>query len=162
MRRLGLPALLLLAAGPAWGHPQDESLAEAEYKPGRGALQVALRADANRLEAHLRRRAGKRLVLEKDAAAAAAAYLKRTFTVTDARGRRVPLQWVGMEVEKQYVWLYFQAKVPAGLAGAKFKNVFLFDASPDQVNTVNFKRGKRLKTYRFDGKRFTHTFRWGD
>jgi len=121
-----LPAALLACAcalawpGGAAAHKYYASLARAEYNEETKAVEFALRVFADDFELALSRRSGRKVHLDrtKEAADLALAYLRETFEVGGRDGRRVELKWVGMETQGDVAWLYFEAPLPEGPAGA--------------------------------------------
>ena len=150
MRVNGLLSAALLACALAWpggaaAHKYYASLARAEYSEETKTVEVALRVFADDLELALTRRSGRKVYLDKtkDAADLALAYLRETFEVGGRDGRRVELQWVGMETQGDVAWLYFEAPLPEGLAGATLRDRVLLELFRTQVNIVNLKYGGR-------------------
>lgn len=62
-------------------------------------------------------------------------YVSAVFTVTDARGVRLPLTLVSQRRTEDVVWLELTSTA-ASLKGAKIRNAMLFEVHPDQVNIV--------------------------
>ncbi len=84
------------------------------------------------------------------------AYLRDAFEVRNREGETKPLRWVGMEARGGVAWLYFEAEMPEGLAGARLRDEVLFELFARQVNVVDFKwtGGKSdLVFVRGDGER---------
>jgi hypothetical protein len=80
---------------------------------------------------------------DKANADAVLAYVRERFELKSRAGAPVRFTWVGMEVQADMIWVYFEGKLPGGLAGAQVRNRLLHELFADQVNIVNFK---------FDGK----------
>ena len=154
-------ALLLLpcAAPPApAAHKFYTSLARIEYNAEAGSVEVTLRVFADDLELALTRRAGREVRLDraKDADRLALAYLRETFQIKNREGEAKALKWVGMELRSGVAWLYFEAEMPEGLAGARLRDHVLFELFKGQVNTVSvrYPGGKAdLVFARGDGER---------
>jgi hypothetical protein len=145
-------ALVALApARRASAHKFHTSFAEADYNASAGTLEVTLRTFPDDLSDALSRRAGRRVALDdkKEAGGHALRYLRDTFRLKDARGETAELQWVGMDFGVDSAWLYFEAKLPAGLEGAELSNSFLFELFEDQINLVNVKSNGRKLALRF-------------
>ena len=149
MRRLTLVtslALLCYAAtcvAPATrsvgAHKFYTSLARVEYNAGEKSVEVTLRVFADDLELALKRRAGRRVSLErtKDAERLVLEYLRDTFEIKNRDGETKALRWVGMELRAGVAWLYVEAEMPEGLAGARLRDHVLFELFREQVNTVS-------------------------
>ena len=126
-------------------HKFYASLARVEYNEESKTVEVAMRVFADDLELALTRRSGRKVYLDKtkDAAELALAYLRETFEVSGRDGRKVELKWVGMETQADVAWLYFEASLPEGLAGASLRDRVLIELFRTQVNIINLKYGGR-------------------
>ena len=147
-----LPAALVACAclfpwpgGAAAAHKFYTSLARVEYNAEAKTVEVALRVFADDLELALTRRSGRRVYLDrtKDAAELTLTYLRETFEISGRDGRKAELRWVGMEAQTDIVWLYFEAPLPEGLAGATLRDRVLLELFRTQVNLVNIKYGDK-------------------
>jgi hypothetical protein len=128
------------AARPAFAaHKYYTSLAQVEYNAESKTVEVSLRVFADDLELALTRRAGRRVSLDrtKDADHLALAYLRDTFEIKNRDGETKALRWVGMELRSDIAWLYVEAEMPEGLAGARLRDHVLFELFEKQVNTVS-------------------------
>jgi hypothetical protein len=136
-----LPVVLLLvvAALPAGAHPYHASLAEAEFNPDTGRLEVALEVVVSDFERALPRGAG---VESAGADAAIARYLEERFLLT-CLGTAATLSWVGKELELRNAWLYFELDpLPDSdqhsfdLNGCTLEVRLFFELEATQLNTV--------------------------
>lgn len=128
------------AAHPASAaHKYYTSLAQVEYNAESKTVEVTLRVFADDLELALTRRAGRRVSLDrtKDADELVLAYLRDTFEIRNRDGETKALRWVGMELRSDIAWLYVEAEMPEGLAGARLRDQVLFELFEKQVNTVS-------------------------
>jgi hypothetical protein len=141
-----------LFAPSAAAHKFHTSFAEADYNKQERALQITLRTFPDDLTNILTRRAGQPVSLDdkKRAAPLTFAYLQEVFQLKDARGRAVKLSWVGMEAGVDNVWLYFEARMPTGVAGAQLSDGWLSDLYEDQINLVNIRAGERKLALTFE------------
>jgi len=135
----------------AAAHKFHTSFTEAEYNARERSLEITLRTFPDDLENILSRRKGKsvRLDQKKETEALLAAYLQETFQLKTARGETVKLSWVGMDAGVDSAWLYFEARMPDGFAGATLRNQFLFDLYDDQINLVNVKHDEQKRALTF-------------
>jgi hypothetical protein len=136
----------------ASAHKFHTSFTEANYNAEERLLEITLRTFPDDLELMLRKRNGKksvRLDRKKESEPLLIAYLQETFHLKDARGETVKLSWVGMDAGVDSAWLYFEARMPEGFAGAQLRNHFLFDLYEDQINLVNVKQGGRKRALTF-------------
>jgi hypothetical protein len=152
------PAPAAPLAPAAAAHKFYTSLAQVEYNAEGESVEVSLRLFADDLELALTRRAGRRVSLDrtKDADRLVLAYLRDTFEIKNRDGATKPLKWVGMELRSGVAWLYVEAEMPEGLAGARLRDHVLFELYEKQVNTVSVRYpGARadLVFVRGDGER---------
>jgi hypothetical protein len=142
-------------ATAAVAHKFHTSFTEADYNAAERSLQITLRTFPDDLENVLTRRRGKAVTLgrKKETEPLLAAYLQETFQLKNAVGETVKLSWVGMDAGVDSAWLYFEAHMPEGTAGAQLRNQFMFDLYDDQINLVNVKH---------DDKKRALTFKNGD
>lgn len=142
-----LPLLLLCCAlwpGTAGAHTFHVSLAEAEWNPSSGRLEVSLRTLPDDLERALSDALHRKIVLEKepDLDTLIAQHLEQVFIVHDAIGEEKAHHWVGKDLRPQEVWLYFEVELPDGLEGVEIEYLLLLRQEPHQVNTLNLKQGE--------------------
>jgi hypothetical protein len=142
-------------ARTATAHKFHTSFAEADYNARERSLEITLRTFPDDLETILGKRHGKsvRLDRKQEAEPLLIAYLQETFQLKNAKGETVKLSWVGMDAGVDSAWLYFEAPLPDGFAGAQLRNQFMFDLYDDQINLVNVKQ---------DDKKHALTFKNGD
>lgn len=120
-------------------HKYYTSLAQVEYNAGGKTVEVALRVFADDLELALTRRAGRPVSLDRTKAADRLAldYLRETFEIRNRDGQAKAFKLIGMEVRSQIAWLYLEAEMPEGLAGARLRDQILFELFEEQVNVVS-------------------------
>jgi hypothetical protein len=146
------------AGATAAAHKYYTSLAQVSYNAREKSAEVSLRVFADDFELALTRRAGRPVSLERtqDAEHLALAYLRETFQIRNRGGELKALKWVGMELRSGVAWLYVEAEMPEGLAGARLRDHLLFELFEEQVNTVSV-RAKGLRAdlvfARGDGER---------
>lgn len=135
----------------AAAHKFHTSFTEADYNAKERSLQITMRTFPDDLENILTKRYGKsvRLDQKKEAERLLVAYLQETFQLKNARGEIVKLSWVGMDAGVDSAWLYFEALMPEGCAGAELRNQFLFDLYDDQINLVNVKNADKKHALTF-------------
>ena len=120
-------------------HKYYTSLAQVEYNAEEKSVEVTLRLFADDLELALTRRAGRRVSLARttEADRLVLAYLRDTFEIRNRDGETKALRWVGMELRAGIAWVYLEAEMPEGLAGARLRDHVLFELFEEQVNTVS-------------------------
>jgi len=139
-----------LGAQPA-AHPAHATLAQAEFNARTSSLEVALRIDPFDLERVLTAIEGEPVDLDttENVDELVVAYLNATFVLQSAEDADpFELDWVGKEVFVHTAWLYFELPLERDPAGLLLTNRVLFELPDDQLNTVNFRHGERLKTLR--------------
>ena len=133
----------------AFSHPLHTTLTEITTLPD-GSVQIVLRAFIDDFSAAVTRRAAPQgTPIPTPADSAAARYLGETVTLTDAGGRRVPLQVAGMRRTDDLVWITLRAPTLRSAVGARLTNRVLFERWDDQVNIVQTAIGARRQTLLF-------------
>jgi hypothetical protein len=127
----------------AAAHTFHTSLMSMEYNHAEQSLEITLQVFSHDLETILSRRNGRDIRLGKtpNAEALTFAYLQDAVNLKNGAGDNKTLSWVGMEQKADSVWLYFETKMPEGLAGAQLRDRIFFDFLDDQVNLVHLKDG---------------------
>jgi hypothetical protein len=135
-------------------HKFHASFATLNYNEQNKSLEITLRIFPDDLEAALGKQFGKSVKLDKskESSQMILNYLKKTFEVKKS-GRPQQFRWVGMELGVDSAWLYFESKMPAGIAGAQIRNLFLCELFDDQTNVVSIK---------YQGKQVDQVFRRND
>ncbi|HEX8559779.1 MAG TPA: DUF6702 family protein [Pyrinomonadaceae bacterium] len=141
MTALSFAALLgcaAVCATPGAAHKFYTSLARVEYNAEEKTVEVTLRVFADDLELALKRRAGREVKLDrtKDADRLVLDYLREAFEIKNRAGEGKALRWVGMELRAGVAWVYVEADMPEGFAGARLRDHLLFELFREQVNTV--------------------------
>ena len=133
-----LPGFLGFEAHAA-AHPYHGSYAEMGWNAEGDAFQVSLRVIPEDLEEALSFRLKKTFVLDDrpETDRALLEYLFEFFTVTDQRHSRLPLNFLGKEVNHDGVWLYFEFSLGAAET-LTIDNRILFDWEESQINRVCF------------------------
>lgn len=126
-----------IASGAAAAHDYHMGLASIGYNAATGNTEIVHTYAAHDVEALLANLYGRRFDLGIDEdQQALRRYLDRRFVLT-AAGRRVPLQWVGVQAGADTVTVFQQIDKSIVPPGAVLKNGVLTDFLPAQVNTVN-------------------------
>ncbi|HQS69036.1 MULTISPECIES: DUF6702 family protein [unclassified Novosphingobium] len=154
-----LPASKLLAAAvlagalvvPATAHRGHDAMSVVTLEPG-GALTVSHRFEAHDLEPALSRIApeAQASLDDPEAIAALKAYLQRRFAVS-AGGKTVPLAFSTIEVGVRQVRVDYAGRVKGKPKALSVQTSVLRDVYPSQVNQVQVRYGKVVRTLRFAG-----------
>lgn len=153
MRRSKQALLLLLTMIPGWviAHPYHFTTAEMQWKPDAGRFEVTLKVGPEELEGILSRGRADPVLLESSAGVdqQIVTWLEAHFIVTDAKGARLPVRWVGKEVDHEAAWLYFE--IPADTSDGPFSliNTAFLETESEQVNLVRFRYPGGQAGFRF-------------
>jgi hypothetical protein len=133
-----LLAGIIATPSTARAHPLHTSFAELTYAEATGTVIASVRVFADDFLRHSGWSAagGGSALPAGQPEQLAARYLARTFGVTDARGRIVPLAWCGWKRNGNLVTICLTGKLTGGLAGARVRNAVLMDLFSDQINVL--------------------------
>ena len=151
-----LSAILIIAPASraAKAHKFHASFMTINYNPQARTAAITMRFFPDDLRGALTKqnRRAVRLEKSKEAAAMILEYLKTCFAI---KGGETPceLSWVDMDLGPDSAFMYFVAKVPDGLSGARIRDQFLFELFDDQVNVV---------TIKYEGREIEQVFRKED
>ncbi len=162
MRNSSLVAAVtaLLVVPCLHAHSLHQSIAEAEYNPKTQKLEVSLSIFIDDLELALIRQSERLMSIDKTPAAEFDAqiqsYLAKTFVVTDAAGQAAKIEWVGREMDSESVksddpavTLFFEIKLPEGLAGMTLQHTIFHDLFKDQINLLHLRSNPHKVELRF-------------
>lgn len=131
-------------------HKFHATIAQLEYNAKEQSVEAVIRFFADDFETAISQHAKREIkfntpqaLKDKANSDAVFSYVRERFELKGKNGSPVKLTWVGMEVQADMVWVYFEGKLPGGLSGAQLRNRLMQELFDDQVNIVNFK---------FDGK----------
>lgn len=151
---LTLAACLILVPGVSSAHKYHTSVTRLEYNAEERSAEITIQTFTDDLRDILAKRAGRTVRLDgsRETDRLVFDYLRSAFELKSV-ATNSELQWVGMEIKGETVWLYLMAKMPEGLSKASLRNALLFDLFDDQVNIVNILHG---------GKKSSLVFKRGD
>lgn len=143
MRRLAVLAapllvvVLSLGAGAARAHKYYAVQTRISFNADTGAIEIVHRFFAHDLERALEIRTGAAISFSEPEAAEAAAgpLIGDSFAVT-ADGAPLRLIFVGLEVDGEFVWAYYEATAANPPQRLEVSNRLLTDLFPEQINTV--------------------------
>lgn len=140
-------SLVLLVSLCAFAfHGVHMSMTSVDYRSDTKRLEILVALSAQHLEEILSSKSGKRIELDRTPGIEEMVkdYVFRRFSIQNASGKFVTIQWVGMEVKGGNVNLYLETAVE-GESGLALRNELLLDWQKDQVNRVLLKRDGKGK-----------------
>lgn len=152
---LVVPVITLLMSSLSFAHQQKVALTDILYNERTGNLEIAHRISLHDAEHALREVTESRADLTKSprAQAAFAKYVAERFELTSKDKTKLKLTLVGQEIERGYLWIYQETKIPRPKAPSFFiTNTFLQEIIKGQVNTVNIRKGSQVATLTFKAK----------
>lgn len=137
-------------AGIGHAHRFYASFSQIEMQPEKGTIEVIHRIFTHDIEDLLTQYQGgpeelDNKVIEdflKD-------YIIQAFAIYDPEGKNIPLNWIGMEVTLNDIYVYQEAPLIEGQQTLIIANRILMDLFDDQSNTVNLKLDGKVKSYTF-------------
>lgn len=143
MRRFSL-LLLLLPLLALTRHTYHSSILELRLNPQKQQVEIALKVFTDDLENALSKGRPQHLSLQDPRVVPLAdAYLREHLELalpyTSSRQPRLslPIQFLGMQPEKDAYWLYAKAPLPRAATAIWLRNAVLLDFFSDQMNIVN-------------------------
>ena len=126
-----------------------------EHNQGAGTLEVIHRPIVFDLESALTARTGQTIRMEdiEDGNTLVGAYIDDYFSVSTADGLPITMEWVGMALETDTLFVCQETLLPANLTGLVIPNQMLTETHPSQMNIVNIT---------FDGRAQSRIFTLGD
>jgi hypothetical protein len=132
----------LLVTRPLHAHRVHEGLSVVRYNPRTLRLEVTHRLQDHDVAPALAKAYGRRVEpLSREGQLLLRDYTVENFALTRLDNTPIPLEFVGVEAENDFIYVYFEAKMPPSLTGLVIKNSILNDWLPDQRNQVNIHIG---------------------
>jgi len=127
----------LVSIGAAQAHNYHMGLTDISFNARTGSTEIVHTYTAHDVEALLMNLYQRNFDLgtEEDQAVFRR-YIEKQFSIT-AGGKRLPVQWVGMEARSDSIIVYQEIEKTLLPRGAVLRNAVLSDFLPTQVNTVN-------------------------
>ena len=163
-RKTLLLSFLLLASLLAWAHAYHASIMDVRYNPAKQQLEVALKVFTDDFEKALS--VGQPTAISLDQSPKplvtqlTTALLRRSLVFSTKPGETLPLQFLGMQKERDAHWLYCTLKVARPITGFSLRNALLLDVFPDQMNIVNVEAGGKKQSQLFRDGEETHKLSW--
>ncbi|GAA4362432.1 hypothetical protein GCM10023185_30390 [Hymenobacter saemangeumensis] len=149
---LAFGAVFLLALTAQALHAYHATLTELRYNAEKKQLELAIKVFTDDFEKALSRGQATPVTLGEAGPrpfVLTSAYLQRTLQLKTLAGAPLPLQYLGMQAEKDGYWLYCKVAVPAPLSGLQLRNTLLLELFGDEVNIVNIEAGSKKQSALF-------------
>jgi hypothetical protein len=132
---------IALAASQAHAHPFHLCSGEMEFNAKTNRWEVALKMHPSDIETALRKKTGKKVdVAAKEGSPELSAYLTKHFQLTRAEpaksDEQPKLEFVGVEIERGWLWVYFELPAPLGKGPVTLTHSVLLDEVEKQSNTI--------------------------
>lgn len=141
---LGL--LFLFTMSHAAPHKFHASITQMDYNPKAQSVEAVTRFFLDDFETAVSQHAKREIkfntpasLKDKANSAAVLAYVRERIEVKSAKGVAVKLALVGMEMQGDMIWVYYEGKLAGGLANSQVRHRTLHELYEDQVNIVNYK-----------------------
>jgi hypothetical protein len=134
-------------------HEQKKALTDIFYNERSGNLEIAHRFSLHDAEHTLHKATDSKadLASSSEAQVAFAKYVAARFALIFKDKTSLKLALVGQEMERGYLWVYQETRIPDPVDTAFFiENTILQDVVKAQVNTVNVRYRKEVATFEFD------------
>jgi hypothetical protein len=143
--------VLALAGTAAHAHNFHMGMADISYNERTGSTEIVHTYTGHDLSTLLTNLYGQQFDLGRaDSEAPLRRYVEKQFTITNAAGKRLPLQWIGAKVDADSVVIFQEIPATKLAKGDRLHNALLIDFLPSQKNTVNLQTDGTIKTLIFD------------
>ncbi len=139
-----LPALGLMSY--ATSHKFHASITQMDYDAKAQSIEAVTRFFLDDFEAAISQHAQREIKFATPAALkdkahlnAVVAYVRERIELKSAKGVAVKFALVGLEMQGDMIWVYYEGKLVGGLANAQVRQRALHELYEDQVNIVNYK-----------------------
>lgn len=149
--KLMLATLLLCASTAAWAHRFHAGITDISFNARTGSTEIVHTYMAHDIDGLLANMYGRQFDLsDPEDQDVLRKYIDGRFWLYGQDRTRLPVRWVGMSINADYVTIYQEVEqTPLWKAGTVHQEV-LTDFLPDQVNTVNLNEGNAVRTLTFD------------
>lgn len=151
--------LLLMLALPFTGyaHQQKNAVTRVLFNANTGNIEVMHRFFIHDAEHAASQIFGERLTLMESAESRQlfSNYVMNRFAIeasfADGSSKGLALEYVGEEIDGQYLWVYQEVSEDAGITALSIVNLALRDVWQDQTNLVNVERDGEIYSLTFQG-----------
>ncbi|MCG8413204.1 MAG: hypothetical protein MI746_03195 [Pseudomonadales bacterium] len=155
--RFSLLLALLLSAPLGSAHQQKTAVTRVLFNPNTNNIEVMHRFFVHDAEHAATLIFGERQTLVESAESRQlfSSYVINRFAIvvslSDGSEQELPLQYVGEEIDGQFMWVYQEIANREDIDGMSIINVALRDVWPDQSNLVNIERAGEIFSLTFEG-----------
>lgn len=143
--------LALATCRVAIAHETHQTMTVADFDPETRTLQIMLRLESDGLEEYLSEVIEKPVIVEDpETERHVASMVGTAVRLANPDGTLRQPEWVGMENEGPWTYVYVQFPLPRKTDGLKLCNTVYFDHDEEQTNLVNLQIGDEPRTLRFD------------
>ncbi|MCL1096016.1 DUF6702 family protein [Shewanella kaireitica] len=79
-----------------------------------------------------------------------AEYVQTQFAIETNHSKKLPLKFVGLELDGKYIWIYQETAIPNRVTGLSISNGALQELWPAQLNLVNIEGKGELQSLLFN------------
>ena len=139
---------LLIAAAPSFAHRVHAGVTEIAVNPRTSEMEILHRLYAHDLMEALDRleEEASDFVATDEGLEAVGDYAGAHFRVADGEGRVMAIDYVGAEIDGEFIWIYFSAPEPASQDAFIVDNALLAETFDDQVMMTNFRFHSQVRT----------------
>jgi hypothetical protein len=147
----------------ALAHPFHLCSGEMEFNPKTKRWEVAMKMHPSDIETVIRKKTGKKIdVAAKEGSPELVDYLSQHFQLTAAEPAKAAaenraeqkLEFIGAEIERGWLWVYFEIPAPEGKGAVTLTHSVLLDDVEKQSNTILVRnKGKRASLHFSSDKR---------
>ena len=149
--------VLALVLPTSYAHQQKTAITRILFNPNSGNIEIMHRFFVHDAEHAASVIFGERQTLVESAESRQlfSSYVMNRFavevTLADGSNQELALQYVGEEIDGQFMWVYQEFPQLDNVSAMTIINLALRDVWPDQSNLVNIERGEDIVSLTFDG-----------
>ena len=134
-------------------HPFFVSITELEYSSKTKELGIATKFFPDDLEEALRKSTGKKYDIisgeKKSTGDAINSYFTNQMQVF-INGKPLQLSFLGYEIEKEVVWVYYNAKKVSGVKSIEVISALMYDYKSEQTNIIHIKMDEKRQSFKLN------------
>ena len=141
----------LLLSGNAYAHQQKTAVTTLNFNHRSHSLEVMHKFYLHDAEHAVRDLfdPSADILVSRDTQETFANYVRKQFAIKDASQQNLKLEYVGLELDGNYLWIYQEAKITENLDSLSISNGALQELWPAQVNLVNIEGKGKIKSLLF-------------